>query len=223
MSEKSRVPMVPSENAICRRYSPSRLTSITSIIVILKTSDVFETTFGTRRVPVLHQRVAPQGGPLFNQAGNPHWQSTIYYFPIGNENTGAKTLVSHVEVWRSVVIKEHPHRNSEEVGNSGHATCLSHLLRLDIRRLDDRPPLSDLGGLQRSQCLGRELVGREQLLAKLTQPLAHGRIGERAPRGGVELQDHVARRAFRRPQAAPVRDVESREARFVDGRDVGRG
>jgi hypothetical protein len=42
------------------------LISTTSIIVILKTSDIFKTTFSLRIVPVSHQRVAPQTGPFLN-------------------------------------------------------------------------------------------------------------------------------------------------------------
>ena len=52
------------------------------------------------------------------------------------------------------------------------------LFPLDARRLDDRPPLLDLGAMQSTKLLWRLLVGREYLLANLAETRRHRRIGQ---------------------------------------------
>src|SRR3981081_3749367 len=56
-------------------------------------------------------------------------------------------------------------------------SCAAELsLSLDVRRLDDRPPLLDLGRVVGAQGLRCLLFARENLLAGVGQPLAHARI-----------------------------------------------
>src|SRR6188474_1082755 len=47
--------------------------------------------------------------------------------------------------------------------------------RLDVRRLDDRPPLLDFGFLQRAEGFGRLPVARDDFLPEYDEPLTHGR------------------------------------------------
>src|SRR5262249_16739991 len=51
-------------------------------------------------------------------------------------------------------------------------------LRLDVRRLDDRPPLLDLGLLLRGKRLRRLFVARPDSLTQVGKPLAHRGIGQ---------------------------------------------
>ena len=62
-------------------------------------------------------------------------------------------------------------------------------LRLDVGGLDDRPPLLDLGLLQCAKRLGRLLLARENLLAKIGEPRTHRRIGQGINDRGIELGD----------------------------------
>src|SRR5438045_996824 len=48
--------------------------------------------------------------------------------------------------------------------------------RLDVRRLDDRPPLLDLGLLLGGERLWRLLLARPDSLAQVGEPLAYQRI-----------------------------------------------
>ena len=95
-------------------------------------------------------------------------------------------------------------------------------LARDVRRLDDRPPLLDLGLLQGAERFRGLLVARRNLQAERRHAVAHGRIGHGVDRRGVELGDDVAGRSLRHPQSIPDRDVEPGHAGLVHGRDVGR-
>ena len=95
-------------------------------------------------------------------------------------------------------------------------------LRLDAGRLDDRPPLGDLGALVGGERLWRLLLARRNFIADVEQPPAHRRIGERFHHGGAELGDHRLGRALAGPKPAPDRDVHSGKPGLVHGRDVGR-
>src|SRR6266478_5065763 len=92
---------------------------------------------------------------------------------------------------------------------------------IDVRGLDDRPPLLDFRFLQRRQSLGRLLLGREDLLSDIGKALAYGWIGNRFDGGLIELADDFSGRVRRYPKTVPKRHVESRHARLVDGRNLG--
>src|SRR5246127_2670785 len=85
---------------------------------------------------------------------------------------------------------------------------------LDVRGLDDRPPLLDFRFLQRRQSLGRLLLGREDLLSDIGKALAHGWIGERFDGGLIELADDFSSE-FRTAFLLGVRSGESRATQAV--------
>ena len=89
--------------------------------------------------------------------------------------------------------------------------------------LDDRRPLVQLGLEMRGERRRALLVGGRDFLAEIAQALLHRRIGQRLQRGGAELADRLGRRALRRPQPEPGRDVDAGRAGLVHRRDVGRG
>ena len=68
---------------------------------------------------------------------------------------------------------------------------LAPSFRLDIRCLDDRPPLLDLGLVKGSECLRRLLLARRNLLAQIGEPLANGRIGQGFDNRAIERGDDV--------------------------------
>src|SRR5438128_2386352 len=76
-------------------------------------------------------------------------------------------------------------------------------LRLDARRLDDWPPLVDLGLLEGAERLRGELLARENLLREIDQFLPDGRVGQGRHSRAVELRNDVLRGALRRPQRMP--------------------
>src|SRR5262245_7928674 len=96
------------------------------------------------------------------------------------------------------------------------------LLRLDVCRPDDRPPLLDLSPLEGTECLGRQLLARWNLLAHVDEPLTNCGIGERRHRRCIELSDEIPGRARGYEESMPEGDVESRQAGLVDGRNIGR-
>src|SRR5262245_63546901 len=51
-------------------------------------------------------------------------------------------------------------------------------LRLDVRRLDDRPPLGDLSLMIGGERLRRLLLVRHDLVPELVEPLPHAGIGQ---------------------------------------------
>src|SRR3954452_17571810 len=95
--------------------------------------------------------------------------------------------------------------------------------RLDVRGLDDRPPLLDLRLVVSSERLRGLLRGQRKFEALVTQPLLYDGIGQRLHDGGTELGDDGCGRAMRRPHPARGRCIESRQAPLVDRRDIGRG
>src|SRR5258706_589906 len=98
----------------------------------------------------------------------------------------------------------------------------TRLLHLDSGRLDDGPPLLDLGLVQRAQRLRRLLRAREDVLAEAGEARAHLRIGQRGDDRRIELRGHVLRRRLRQPQRVPAREVELGQPRLVHRRNVGR-
>src|SRR5262245_44020964 len=96
-------------------------------------------------------------------------------------------------------------------------------IAFDIRCLDDREPLVDLGLVVRGECFGCLLLARWNLVAMLGHPLAHRGIGECCHYGTVEPCDNIFRRAFGHPESMPEGNMDRRSTRFLDGRNVGRG
>src|SRR5689334_12587542 len=96
------------------------------------------------------------------------------------------------------------------------------LFRLDVRGLDDRPPLRGLSLVPGSKRLGRKLIALRDFEAKINKTLLHRRIGERLDHGGVELVHSLLRRPLRHPEAIPQCHVETRQARLIYSRNIGR-
>src|SRR5439155_3364892 len=89
-----------------------------------------------------------------------------------------------------------------------------HSFPFDVRRLDDWPPLLDLGLLKGAKGLWCLLRAREDFIPQFAEPLAHRRVGQSLHGSGVELGDHRLWRALRRPEAVPEGEVESRQPRL---------
>src|SRR5262249_58855520 len=96
-------------------------------------------------------------------------------------------------------------------------------LALDAGLADDRPPLVDLGLVEGRECLRRLLRARKHVLAEIGEALAHGGVGQRLDDDAVEPCYDLLWRALGRPDGFPEGQVESGQAGFVDGRDLGRG
>src|SRR5262245_16744067 len=125
-----------------------------------------------------------------------------------------------------------PYSSSEEArrGWPGRSPAMTMLrealrpsLRLDVRRLDDRPPLRGLGLVPGTERFGRKLTTLGNFEAEIDEPLLHGRIGERLDHRRVDPRDRLLRRALRHPEAVPQRHVEARQASLVHGWNIGRG
>src|SRR5262249_4202640 len=97
-----------------------------------------------------------------------------------------------------------------------------HLLRLDARGLDDRPPLLDLCLLKRGQCFRRLLLRRRDFEAEVSEPTAHGPISECRGDRRIKPGDDRPGRAFRRPEALPGEHMESGQTGLVHRRYVRR-
>jgi hypothetical protein len=66
----------------------------------------------------------------------------------------------------------------------------------DVSRLNDRPPLFDLGLLIRDEGFGSLLFAREYLLAYLGEPLTNRWVGESIHDRGIEFSDDAGRSAL---------------------------
>ena len=69
-------------------------------------------------------------------------------------------------------------------------------LGLDAGVFDDRPPLFDLGLLQRCERFRRLLLAWNYLHSGLNEPFAHCGIGQSMHHRGIELVDYIPRRSF---------------------------
>src|SRR6516225_7741580 len=98
----------------------------------------------------------------------------------------------------------------------------SWLVPFDVRGLDDGPPLLDLGLVKGRERVWRLLLARDNMLAKVSQPLAHRRIGQPIQDRRIELADDILRRALRSPNRIPDRRVELGQSGLVRRRDVWR-
>src|SRR5262249_25061925 len=81
-------------------------------------------------------------------------------------------------------------------------------LRLDVCRLNDRPPLLNLGPVKDSQRLWALLLAREQFLSQISKPLLHCRIGQCFENSGVQPRNDVLRSVLGCPDCMPDRDME---------------
>src|SRR5579864_1661473 len=75
--------------------------------------------------------------------------------------------------------------------------------RLDAGRLDDRPPLVELGLVVGGERLRVLLIGREYHLAEVFDFLLHGWSGQRRHDRGIEASDDVLGRSLGGPHAVP--------------------
>src|SRR5439155_6925660 len=88
---------------------------------------------------------------------------------------------------RIVVIESLGNGQFAERDDMEYPTRSAVSFRLDAGLFDDRPPLFDLGFLQRSECLGRLLVPRWNVHPKFDQALTRRRIGKQIHNRGIEL------------------------------------
>jgi hypothetical protein len=84
------------------------------------------------------------------------------------------------------------------------------LIRLDVGRLDDRPPFLDLGLVTGAKRFRRLLFARRDFLAHVGESLANGGIGKGIDDGGIELGDNVLGRPLGNPEPVPERKIERR-------------
>src|SRR5260370_9930615 len=103
-------------------------------------------------------------------------------------------------------------RNSRQIQKS--------LFCVDIRCLDNRPPLLNLGLLMRAERLWRLLLGREDLLRELGKSRTNPWIGQGIHDCGVELADNLLWRTLWGPKREPGRIVEPWQSRLVYRRNM---
>src|SRR5262249_33923660 len=75
--------------------------------------------------------------------------------------------------------------------------------RLDVGRLDNRPPLLDLGTLKRRKLFRRLLFARRDVQSEIGEPTDDGRVRERADRRSIELGENVLRHGLGPEQPVP--------------------
>src|SRR3954469_11957822 len=95
------------------------------------------------------------------------------------------------------------------------------LLHLDAVEADDRPPLVDFGLVEIVQRLRGQFGFVRNAHAERRNAFLHDRIGQRLDHRAVELVDDVFRRALRRPQTMPERNIHSGDAHLLHGRHIG--
>src|SRR5947208_748498 len=95
-------------------------------------------------------------------------------------------------------------------------------LRPDVRRLDDRPPLFDLGLLLCGKRLRGLLVARPDFLTHVGKAPAHRWVGQALHDRGMKGSEDILRRALGCPQSMPEGCVKSRYPGLVDRRRIGR-
>src|SRR6266849_1447354 len=95
-----------------------------------------------------------------------------------------------------------------------------HSLRLEIRGLDDGPPLLDFGLLINGEGLRRLLVAWVNLLPEVGEPRAHRLVSEGRHGGAIEPGDDILWRTRWRPKGLPVGKIEPRQAGLIHRRDI---
>src|SRR5262245_53544141 len=96
------------------------------------------------------------------------------------------------------------------------------LVPFDVRCLDDGPPLLDLGLVKGRERVWRLLLARDDMLAEVSQPLAHRQIGQPIQDRCIELADDILRRALGGANRIPNRGVEPGQPGLVRRRDIWR-
>src|SRR5262245_43828559 len=96
-------------------------------------------------------------------------------------------------------------------------------LRLEVHRLDNRPPLFNFALLEGSESCRGLLSECGNLLAQVGQPLLHSFVGQCITNRRIALGGDIMRRTSGRPRAGPTSDVESRQSCLVHRGDVGCG
>jgi hypothetical protein len=100
--------------------------------------------------------------------------------------------------------------------------CASASLAPDVRRLDDGPPLLDVGLLQCAEHSRRLLVARGHLISQVGELLNDARVGQRAHHCSIKLINDIFRCAPGRENPIPARHGESGETRLIRCWNVGR-
>src|SRR5262245_58767761 len=77
-------------------------------------------------------------------------------------------------------------------------------LALDVRCLDNRPPLLDFGFGEGNEGLRCLLLARRDFLTHIGKPRPYCRIGKRIHHGDIELLDHGSWRAFGSVEPKPT-------------------
>src|SRR5262245_21806144 len=84
-----------------------------------------------------------------------------------------------------------PGLRMQSLGFDRKVICGRASIRLDARRLDDRPPLINVGSLQRSKHLRRLFLARRNFVLSIGETLAHLRDCQGMYDGGIEPGDDV--------------------------------
>src|SRR6478735_10039260 len=93
---------------------------------------------------------------------------------------------------------------------------------LDVSRFDDRPPLLGLRFLVGVERLRRLQIARRDLLAEVDEFLLEARVCQRSHDGRIQLRNDVFWCALGSPHPMPNRQVKSRHASLIHGRNVRR-
>src|SRR6516225_11630891 len=92
----------------------------------------------------------------------------------------------------------------------------------DVRRLDDWPPLLDVGLQQCAEHSRRLLVAGGHLISQVGELLNNARVGQRAHYCTIKLINDILRCAPGRENPIPARHRESGETRLTRCWNVGR-
>ena len=77
-------------------------------------------SIGPTSDPVSHQFGVPQRRPLLQDTSDGWRHFTIDHLAIGNRHARPEALIRYMKMGRIVVVKEHPHRNSQKISNRRH-------------------------------------------------------------------------------------------------------
>src|SRR6516164_9898539 len=147
---------------------------------------------------------------MFRQAAFPPWYRWAADWARSSPGLAEARLFDHLVSTR--------HSPNETLWNVGRGPAL---LRLDVGRPDDRPPLIDLRLVVGIERLRRLLFARRKLHADVSEAPLRGGVGEGGRDRGVESGDDRLGRALGRPHPVPERKVQAGRARLIDRRHAG--